>query len=133
MNLEQLDLDDVVDARNQIILSAIISGAADTLRLSVPEELAEYLDGLEQDLANRPSQTPGAAHNEVIAAMQRLARSRHEMRVRHVQAEIQSARSSGDNELLLLSLQRMNQLASHKSRFDPRQSPYFKDTRTEAG
>ncbi|RIK45276.1 MAG: DNA primase [Chloroflexi bacterium] len=134
-NLDRIDPHDLLDVRNQLILEAL---SADTFREtafpdSLPAELQEYRRSLEDDLADRPSQTPGAANNEMIEAIQRLARARHEFRVRQVQADIQAARASNDTEQLLLNLQRMTDLAKAKSRFDPRESPYFRDTRSEAG
>lgn len=134
-HLHLLDPNDVVDARNQVILRVLLTSdvPGEDLHTELPEEIGGYLDALRADLANRPTHTPGAAHSEIIAAMERLARARHEFRVRQVQSEIQAARAIGDTEQLLLGLQRMNELATHAARFAPRESPYFRDSRTEVG
>lgn len=133
--LNEINPDDVIDARNQIVLQAFRTldvGTSDP-RSVVPAELKDYLDSLDAALASRPAHTPGAAYTEITSAAKRLARTRHEFNVRQVQAEIQAARSSGDTDALMRALQRMTDLAGASSRFNPTESPYFKDTRSEVG
>jgi DNA primase len=131
--LDQLHEDDVLDARHREILKAIgtAEGVLEAVLDALPEELREYALSLAGELVNRPEMTPGASSRELGQATQRLGLIRHEFRVRQVRDQVETARRAGDPESVAENLRRMAVLASRKPTFDPLESPYFRDSRSE--
>ncbi len=76
--------------------------------------------------------SPGMANNEILQAVDRLNHARYKEMVSQAQADIREARESGDTELLRDSIAKMSELASDKSKFAPKVSPYFHDLRSTA-
>jgi DNA primase len=127
-----LDRDDVTDARNREILTALIrtQGALESLLESLPDEVRAYAQELLAMTEPTSVAAPTVSAREIPLAMQRLAQSRYQSRLRQIQEDLRAARQNGDSEAVGLGLQRMADLAERKSRFDPLQSPYFRDTRS---
>jgi DNA primase len=129
--LAEVDLDDVLDARNRELLAlvAVAEGDADTVRANLSPELAEYATELLASFT-RPGETPGITNRDIGTAIRRLAQVRHQFRLKQVQTDIEQARRAGDQAELAEQLRRMALLAQRKPQFDPNESPYFKDTRS---
>jgi DNA primase len=132
-NLHLLDRDDVLDTRHREILTALIRCQGDTERLllSLPEEIATYAREMIETGAERTGATPAGSAREIPLAMQRLAQARYQVRVRQIQADLTEARQAGDTEAIAEHVRRMAAQAERKSLFDPQQSPYFRDIRSE--
>lgn len=131
--LYQVDLANIVDVRNRQVADAIISneGDVDLALEELQDELRSYLEGIRLGVELRSDMSPGLATNELTQAIQTLDRTRYEERVRQARAAIEDAKQSGDPEALRDSLQRMTDLAARKPKFDPRESPYFRDSRSQ--
>ena len=131
--LDNLDLDDVLDARNREIFDAVraADGNAETFFAGLSPELREYVDQL-LATSQRPNQTPGITSRDIGEAIRRLAQIRFQFRLRQVQADIQAARQAGDQAELAEQTQRMALLAARAAAHNPAESPYFRDTRSVA-
>jgi DNA primase len=131
--LYQVDLTNIVDVRNRHVADAIISneGDVDLALEELPDELRSYVEGIRVGVELRSDMSPGLATNELTQAIQALERVRYEERVRQARVAIDEAKQSGDAEALRDSVQRMTELAARKPRFDPRESPYFRDSRSQ--
>jgi DNA primase len=132
--LGQFDAEDVVDTRHREIIASVVRalGDSEVAIESLPDELRAYAGEL---LAETEAQVnaPLATSRSIPDALQRLAQIRYEARLRQLQAELQAARQAGDDREVGEILQRFTVLAERKARFDPRESPYFRDTRTPVG
>jgi hypothetical protein len=129
--LDDISLDDVLDARHRELLMAVAAceGDAEALRAGLDPELAEYADEL-LAVAPGPTSSPGVTSRDMRQAARRLAHTRYQFRLREVQSEIAAARRSGDEAEVAEQLRRMTLLAQRKPSFDPDASPYFRDTRS---
>jgi DNA primase len=134
IQLDQLDAEDVLDTRHREIIAAVArtQGDSDAAVAALPDELADYARTLLAETDAR-ADAPIATSRSIPDALQRLAENRYTARLRQLQAELQTARQAGDDAAVGEILQRLTALAERKSRFNPRESPYFKDTRTPVG
>lgn len=129
--LQAVELDDVLDARNREILSAVIAGySVEEALASMPAEILEYAAIVQEETPRRPDATPGLVYRELAQAIHTLAKSRHDFKVRQVNRELATAKAAGDSEAITVLVQQIAELARKKPNFDPAQSPYFTDTRT---
>ena len=132
--LAELDRDDVVEARHRELLDALYraNGDLDRALEDVPDEVAAYARELiaESDV---PAGTVSlGSSRELPQAIRRLAQVRFETRLRQLQAELRASQSQGDPDAVSENLQRTAQLMRRKQAFDPLESPYFRDLRSEA-
>jgi len=132
--LPQLDREDIVDARHREILDSLfrVHGDIDAFFTALPEEIQDYARDVLADTEPRPSGLPTVSSMELPPAVQRLSQLRYDARWQMIQADLQSARQDGDEELVSENLRRLNELMQRKSLFNPTMSPYFRDTRSEA-
>lgn len=133
--IEQLplvDREDVLDTRHRLILEAVSTSLGDpeSAIAQLPDEVAIYARALLAEM-EPVGLTPVASAREIPQAIQRLGQIRYDFRLRQVQAELAAARHSGDEEAVTENLMRLSLLANRKSLFDPRESPYFRDSRSE--
>jgi DNA primase len=130
--LAAIDREDIFDTRHRMIIEALAAtpGDTDVILGTLDEDLAAYARSLLADTAQGATDFPLATSREIPVAIQRLAQTRYETRLRHVQAELQSAQQAGDTAAVAEYVQRMTMLAERKQTFAPRESPYFRDIRT---
>ncbi|MCO5175526.1 MAG: DNA primase [Thermomicrobiales bacterium] len=131
--LPSLRREDVLDGRHRTILDQLLeSGASyDAMLGALPIELMEYAVELHDSLESAPGGPPRPPSLEIPNAIRRLARMRHDERLRQVRAELEQAKKAGDAVLVAEYTQRMSELATQRTSFAPSQSPYFKDLRSE--
>ncbi|CAN5183110.1 DNA primase [soil metagenome] len=129
--VQTINLDDVLDARNREILRVIIAGESlnETME-SLPDEIAQYAQFLRDETSRRSDVTPGLVYNELVQAIQKLSKTRYEVRVKQVNQELAVAKAAGNSDEVLFLLHQMVELATKKSKYDPAKSPYFTDSRT---
>ena len=132
--IESISMDVFRDARNREVLSGLLHYDLDVDQFlqSTDEELAAYAHRLREQVTVRADLSPGMASNEILEAIEKLHHSRYQDMIRQAQDDIQAARESGDPDLLRSSVMRMAELASDKSKYAPKVSPYFHDLRTTA-
>lgn len=132
--LPQLDREDIVDARHREILDTLfrVHGDNDAFFANLPDEITGYAQELLGDTEPRPTGLPSVSSQEIAPAVQRLSQLRYDARWRMIQADLQLARTEGNEELVSENLRRLNELVQRKSLFNPTMSPYFRDTRSEA-
>ncbi|CAN5631030.1 DNA primase [soil metagenome] len=130
--IDSIPIDAFRDARNREIVLGLKQHDLDAERFieNSDEELAEYARRLRAGATVRGDLSPGMASNEILQALDTLLRTRYQEMVRQTQEDIQAARESGDEELVRASIMRMAELARDKSKYAPRESPYFRDLRT---
>lgn len=130
--IDSIPIDAFRDARNREIVLGLKQHDLDAGRFieNCDEELAEYATRLRSGVTVRSDLSPGMASNEILQALDTLLRTRYQEMVRQTQEDIQAARESGDEELVRSSIMRMAELAQDKSKYAPRESPYFRDLRT---
>lgn len=130
--LFEIDLDDLYDARNRTISSEILfhQGDRETALAELPLELQEYAEEITSQSVARSDLTAGMAAIEIRQAITRLAKNRHESRLRMAQHDLEDARAEGDPQAIRASLEQLAKIASRNARFNPGKSPYFKDLRT---
>jgi DNA primase len=130
--IASVDREDVLDTRHRLILEALAStpGDIEVALATLDEEVAGYARSLLSDSELRSATFPLATSREIPVAIQRLAQTRYESRLKHVQAELQAAQQAGDTATVAEYIQRMNLLAERKQTFAPRESPYFRDIRS---
>jgi DNA primase len=133
-HVASIDPEDVLDTRHRLILAAVMSGVTETEGVigALDDEIADYARELVAEDEAREATFPLVSSREIPVAIQRLAQTRHDVRMRQVQAELQAARQAGDAEAVADHLRRMSLLAERKQAFAPRESPYFRDIRSPA-
>lgn len=131
--LAQLSRDDVVEARHRVILEqlALAQGDLDAALEALPEELATYARELQETMSSPPGGPPRPSAKEIPNAIRRLARVRHDERMKQLRADLSAAKQSGDSEAITDYTRRMSELAELKTTFAPDESPYFKDLRSD--
>ncbi|HYI16332.1 MAG TPA: toprim domain-containing protein, partial [Thermomicrobiales bacterium] len=127
-----IDREDVLDTRHRLIIEGLAStsGEIEIALAGLDEEIAAYARSLLSESELRGTTFPLATSREIPVAIQRLAQTRYESRLRHVQSELQAAQQAGDVAAVTENIQRMNLLAERKQSFAPRESPYFRDIRS---
>jgi DNA primase len=132
--LELFNSDMFRDSRNREVFVALKQHEFDADRSieNLDSDLKDYALGLQSMVTLRADFSPGMANNEILQAIDRLHHARYKEMVSQAQADIRDARESGDTELLRDSISRMSELASDKSKFAPKVSPYFHDLRSTA-
>lgn len=130
--LYQIDLDDIVDARRRAIVDAVLSHEGDVVAAieELPEPIAEYALEIRHGRPVRSDLTPAMAVNELTQAISVLLRARLEARLANARLDLAEGRSNGDPDLVRSALERIMELTQQQSKFDPRESPYFRDSRT---
>ena len=133
--LDSIDREDLLDVRHRLTIDAIASssGDGDVILASLDDEIANYVRALIGERETRDELFPSSGNREIPIAIQRLAQTRYEARLRQVQADLQAARQADDEPAILAGLELMNKLAARKQAFAPRESPYFRDTRSPVG
>lgn len=134
-HLASIDREDILDTRHRLIIETLASSAGDidNSLASLDDDIARYARSLLSESDQRGAAIPIASSREIPIAIQRLAQTRYETRLRHVQAELQAAKQAGDTESVTESMKRMTLLAERKQAFAPRESPYFRDIRSTIG
>ncbi|MEZ4571928.1 MAG: DNA primase [Thermomicrobiales bacterium] len=132
--VEMIRLEIFRDSRHREIVSALREHGldVDATIASLASDVADYATSLQSSIQLREDFSPGMANNEIIQALASLEKSRYDEMMRQTQADIQSARESGDLDTLRDSILRMAELANEKARYAPKESPYFKDLRSNA-
>jgi DNA primase len=133
-HLEMIDPADLLDTRNRELLRALETSDGDQSLLfeRLPVGLLDYAQQLLASVLSRPDQSPGLASRDIVQAVVRLQKARYDFRLAQVQTDLRDASSAGDQAAVAEHVQRMAVLASRKALFAPRESPYFKDTRSQA-
>jgi DNA primase len=130
--LYQIDLNDIVDSRRRAIVDAVLSHEGDIVAAfeELPEPIAEYALEIRHGQPVRNDLTPAMAGNELAQAIQALQRDRHEARLRNARESLREAQEANDAEAARTALATIAKLSQLQSRFDPKESPYFRDLRT---
>ncbi len=131
--LGQLSRDDVVDARHRVILEQLAAAQGDieaTLTM-LPDELAAYARELQDAMSPPPEGPPRPSAREIPHAIRRLARVRHDDRLRQLRADLAAAKASDDQTAIDAYTRQMSELAVQRAVFAPDASPYFRDLRSD--
>lgn len=130
--LYQIELNDLVDARRRAIVDAVLSHEGDIVAAlaDLPEPIADYALEIRHGLPVRSDLTPAMAGNELAQAVQALQRDRHEERLRNARETLRDAQAAGDADAARAALTSIAELTQLQSRFDPKESSYFRDLRT---
>lgn len=131
--LAHLSRDDVLDARHRVILEqlATANGDLENALTALPEEIGDYARELQALLSPPTGGPPRPSAREIPNAIRRLARARHEERLRQLRADLAIATREGDQQAISDYTRRMSVLAEQKTTFAPAESPYFRDTRSD--
>ncbi len=130
--LYQIRPEMIRNSRNRQIIDAILlhEGDRDAALEELDEDLQAFAERVIEGTIHRGDISPGMANIEISQAIEALERTRYAQDVAQVRADIDEAKSSGDTELLRASMERMSRLAALKPQHAPRESPYFRDSRT---
>jgi len=130
--LATIDREDVLDTRHRLVIEglATIPGDIELVLAGLNDDVAAYARSLLAESELRGTTFPLASSREIPVAVQRLAQTRYETRLRHVQTELQAAQQAGDVVAVADYVKRLNLLAERKQTFAPRESPYFRDIRS---
>ena len=98
--------------------------------VGLPDALADHAEAVMNALGPRPTMLGGQVTRETEQTAVRVQRERHQHLVNQLNAELAEARRNGDNEATSELMGRYRDLMDRKREFVPRESPYFRDTRT---
>ena len=134
--LEQLQPEDFSDPRNREILKVLKSPETATLQgmqivVGLPDSLADHAEAVMSALGPRPTMLGGQVIRETEQTAIRVQRERHQHLVNQLNAELAEARRNGDDEATDELMAQYRDLMNRRREFVPRESPYFRDTRTQ--
>ncbi len=136
--LDLVAADDLLDGRNRELLALLQDDripfdlAPEAIVAGLDDLVADHADALLATLEGKPAQFPGQIERDAHQALDHLRRDRFHYLMRQLQAAIQSAQQTADDQSLKDASDQLAALSAGLSRFDPPKSPYFRDTRDDA-
>ena len=122
------------DARHRQLLGLLqeedaASRPVESLLIGLDETIAERAEALLESWLSRPPMVAVQVLKEAQGTLDTIRRERHDTLMSLLQAEIETARSEGDAEMLTELNSRAREMAERKKAMPPPQSPYFRDLR----